>query len=138
MPYVAYAILGKGGVAAVLLMIFQAITSALSSGREGLGLIPFIHSSCTDEYPCAETVAVTSLITYDIYRTYINPSAAGKQILLVSHVTVVVFSVVVALVAVGLCYAKFSVSFIVTAIGIVIDGMSKRSWPRIFGRLITS
>lgn len=33
MPYVAYAILGKGGVVAVLLMLFQAITSALSSGE---------------------------------------------------------------------------------------------------------
>ncbi|KAL4878124.1 Sodium:solute symporter family-domain-containing protein [Aspergillus karnatakaensis] len=100
MPYVAYAILGKGGVVAVLLMLFQAITSALSS----------------------ETVAVTSLVTYDFYRAYIKPSASGKELIFVSHVAVVVYSILVALVAVGLCYAHFSVSFIVTAIGIIIDG----------------
>ncbi|KAJ5902331.1 hypothetical protein N7495_002859 [Penicillium taxi] len=100
MPYVAYAILGKGGVAAILLMLFQAITSALSS----------------------ETVAVTSLVAYDFYRAYINPSATGKKLIFVSHIAVVVFSLLVAAVAVGLCYADFSVSFIVTAIGIIIDG----------------
>ncbi|KAL4864552.1 hypothetical protein BDV12DRAFT_200977 [Aspergillus spectabilis] len=100
MPYVAYAILGKGGVVAVLLMLFQAITSALSS----------------------ETVAITSLVTYDFYRAYIKPSASGKELIFVSHVAVVVYSILVALVAVGLCYAHFSVSFIVTAIGIIIDG----------------
>ena len=32
MPYVAYVILGKGGVIAMLIMVFQAITSTLSSG----------------------------------------------------------------------------------------------------------
>ncbi|KAL3481042.1 Sodium:solute symporter family-domain-containing protein [Aspergillus californicus] len=100
MPYVAYVILGKGGVVAILLMLFQAITSALSS----------------------ETVAVTSLITYDFYRAYINPSATGKELIFVSHVAVIVYSIIVACVAVGLCYANFSVSFIVTAIGIIIDG----------------
>jgi Na+/proline symporter len=43
MPYVTYAIMGKGGVLAVFLMLFQAITSAMSS----------------------DIVAVTGLITYD-------------------------------------------------------------------------
>lgn len=35
MPYTAYTIMGKGGVIAVLLMVFQAITSAMSSGKPG-------------------------------------------------------------------------------------------------------
>ncbi|TVY20827.1 putative urea active transporter 1, partial [Lachnellula arida] len=100
MPYVAYVILGKGGVIAVLIMVFQAITSALSS----------------------EVVAVSSLISYDFYRSYINPSATGKQLLRVSHLAVAGFGLMVASIAVGLCYAGFSVSFIVTAIGILIDG----------------
>ncbi|KAL4793132.1 hypothetical protein BDV19DRAFT_380416 [Aspergillus venezuelensis] len=88
------------GVLAVPLMLFQAITSALSS----------------------ETVAVTSLVTYDLYRAYIKPSATGKELILIFHVAVVVYSILVACVAVGLCYANFYVSFIVTAIGIIIDG----------------
>ncbi|KAH8649908.1 Sodium:solute symporter family-domain-containing protein [Xylariales sp. PMI_506] len=100
MPYVAYTIMGKGGVAAVLIMVFQAITSALSS----------------------EIVAVTSLVTYDFYRSYINPEAKGKQLLFVSHIAVIAFGLVTAAIAVGLVYAGTSVTFIVTAIGIVIDG----------------
>ncbi|KAL4928083.1 uncharacterized protein BDV17DRAFT_292102 [Aspergillus undulatus] len=100
MPYAAYAIVGKGGIVTVLLMPFQAITSALSS----------------------ETVAMTNLTTYDFYPAYIRPTASGKELIFVSHVAVVVYSILVSCVAVGLCYANFSVSFSVTAIGIIIDG----------------
>ncbi|KAF7557743.1 hypothetical protein G7Z17_g459 [Cylindrodendrum hubeiense] len=100
MPYTAYTIMGKGGVVAVLLMLFQAITSAMSS----------------------ETVAVTSLVTYDFYRSYINPNATGKQLIFISHIAVLGFGLLTASIAVGLCYAGFSVTFIVTAIGIIIDG----------------
>ena len=28
----------------------------------------------------AELVAVSSLVSYDVYRTYINPKATGKQV----------------------------------------------------------
>ncbi|KAL4910375.1 hypothetical protein BDW74DRAFT_165433 [Aspergillus multicolor] len=86
----------------------------------GLGAAALEHTPA-----CAlssETVAVTILVTYDFYRSYVNPSATGKELIFVSHVAVVVYSIVVACVAVGLCYANFSVSFIVTAIGIIIDG----------------
>merc|ERR1712160_223145 len=48
----------------------------------------------------AESIAVSSLVAYDIYREYINPEATGKQILLVSRVVVVVF---------GLCMGGFSI-----------------------------
>lgn len=92
--------MGKGGVVAVLLMLFQAITSAMSS----------------------ETVAVTSLVTYDFYRSYVNPTATGERLVFVSHIAVAGFGLLTAGIAVGLCYAGFSVTFIVTAIGIIIDG----------------
>merc|ERR1712193_364990 len=39
----------------------------------------------------AEGIAVSSLVAYDIYRTYINPEASGKQILFVSKLVIVVF-----------------------------------------------
>merc|ERR1712193_163610 len=39
----------------------------------------------------AEGNAVSSLVAYDIYRTYINPEATGKQILFVSKLVIVVF-----------------------------------------------
>ena len=51
LPNAAVAMLGKGGAGASLLMIFMAVTSAMS----------------------AELIAVSSIFTYDIYQGYINP-----------------------------------------------------------------
>jgi len=77
-PAVAYHLLGNGGSVLVLIMLFMAIVSTGS----------------------AESIAVSSLVAYDIYREYINPEATGKQILLVSRIVVVVF---------GLCMGAFSI-----------------------------
>lgn len=41
----------------------------------------------------AELIAVSSLISYDIYREYINPRATGKQMLLCSRISVCIFAV---------------------------------------------
>lgn len=119
MPYVAYTIMGKGGVVAVLVMLFQAITSAMSSGAF-LHHHPFQYR--VSNALLLEIVAVTSLVTYDFYRSYVDPGATGKQLLFVSHIAVVGFGLVTAAIAIGLVYAGTSVSFIVTAIGIIIDG----------------
>ncbi|KAF2089141.1 Na+/solute symporter [Saccharata proteae CBS 121410] len=99
MPYAAYAVMGKGGVIAVLLMGFMAVTSAMSS----------------------ETVATAALGTYDIYKAYINPAATSSQLVRVSHVIVVVFGVVVAAISVAFNHAGFSVNYLITSIGIFVD-----------------
>lgn len=39
----------------------------------------------------AEQIAVSSLISYDVYRTYFNPRATGKQIIFVSRIAIVGF-----------------------------------------------
>ena len=51
LPNAAVALLGKGGAGATFLLVFMAVTSASS----------------------AELIAVSSIWTYDIYQTYINP-----------------------------------------------------------------
>ena len=56
LPNAASALLGKAGAVLALLMVFMAVTSAMS----------------------AELIAVSTIATYDIYRTYINPNASGK------------------------------------------------------------
>eukprot|EP00928_Gymnodinium_smaydae_P098880 TRINITY_DN929_c0_g1_i6.p1 TRINITY_DN929_c0_g1~~TRINITY_DN929_c0_g1_i6.p1 ORF type:complete len:682 (+),score=151.36 TRINITY_DN929_c0_g1_i6:69-2114(+) len=68
-PAVATYLFGKGGAVMMAIMLFMAITSTGS----------------------AEGIAVSSLVAYDIYKTYINPEADGKRILLVSKVVIVVF-----------------------------------------------
>ncbi|KAL1625114.1 hypothetical protein SLS56_007542, partial [Neofusicoccum ribis] len=99
MPYAAYAVMGKGGVIAVLLMGFMAVTSAMSS----------------------ETVATAALGTYDIYKAYINPTANSAQLVRVSHIIVIVFGVVVAAISVAFNHAGFSVNYLITSIGIFVD-----------------
>ncbi|KAK5222120.1 hypothetical protein LTR72_006377 [Exophiala xenobiotica] len=99
MPYAALAVNGKGGVIAILLMVFMAVTSAMSS----------------------ETVATTALLTYNVYQAYINPKATGKQLLFFSHCVTIGFAIVSAAVAIAFNHGGFSVSFLITAIGIFVD-----------------
>ncbi|SJK98572.1 related to DUR3-Urea permease [Armillaria ostoyae] len=70
-PAAATALLGRSGAILLLIVLFLAVTSAAS----------------------AELVAVSSIITYDIYKRYVNPDATDKQILWVSHVGVVGFGI---------------------------------------------
>lgn len=66
----ASALLGKSGAAALLILLFLAVTSATS----------------------AELIAVSSILTYDVYKRYINPGASESQIMLVGHLMVAFFA----------------------------------------------
>ncbi|KAG4268384.1 hypothetical protein FPRO04_12418 [Fusarium proliferatum] len=74
LPYVAVAVAGKGGAVAVLLMTFMAVTSTLS----------------------AQILAVSSILTFDIYRVYFNQEASNEQVIRWGHIGVVFFGVVAA------------------------------------------
>ncbi|KAK4988517.1 urea active transporter [Elasticomyces elasticus] len=100
LPNAAVAMLGKGGAAAVLLLIFMAVTSAMS----------------------AELIAVSSIFTYDIYQTYINPSASGKKLIYISHTSCVVYAVVMAALSTGLYYAGISMGYLYLMMGVVVSG----------------
>lgn len=78
-PAVADHLLGQAGSALILIMLFMAIVSTGS----------------------AESIAVSSLIAYDIYREYFNPEATGKQILLISRIVIVCFGIFMGLFAVS-------------------------------------
>ncbi|TFK53821.1 Na+/solute symporter [Heliocybe sulcata] len=97
MPYAAQALMGKGGAVAVLLMMFMAVTSAFSS----------------------DLVCVASVMTYDVYRGYINPKATGGRLLKLSHFVVIAFTIVCSCIATGLSQTSIGVNFIVTSIGII-------------------
>lgn len=83
LPYAAVALLGSGGAVATLLIVFMAVTSAFS----------------------AQLIAVSSILTYDIYGTYINTQASGKRLVYTSHVCVCAFGVIMAAFSTGLYYA---------------------------------
>lgn len=94
----AIALLGKGGSVLLLTMLFMAVTSAGSS----------------------ELIAVSSLCTYDIYRTYINPGATGKEILNVSRAIVLGFGCFMGILAVILNKAGVSLNWMYLAMGVFI------------------
>lgn len=71
MVYTIQAILGPKGVIAFMLLLFMAMTSTVSSSM----------------------IAVSSVFSFDIYRTYINPRAKDHQIVRISHLGVVLYGV---------------------------------------------
>lgn len=68
----------------------------------------------------SELIAVSSLCTYDIYRTYINPEADGKKILKVSRAVVLTFGCFMGLLAVILNKAGVSLGWMYLAMGVLI------------------
>ncbi|KAG7006612.1 urea active transporter 1 [Physcia stellaris] len=99
LPNAAVAMLGKGGAGASLLLIFMAVTSAMS----------------------AELIAVSSIFTYDIYQGYINPKADGKILIRMSHATCVVYSIIMAGFSTGLFYAGIGMGYIYLMMGCIIS-----------------
>lgn len=67
--FAAETLMGQGGAIALLIVLFMAVTSCAS----------------------AELIAVSSLLTFDVYKAYIQPKATPKQLIFVSHVMICVF-----------------------------------------------
>lgn len=67
LPYVAQTVAGKGGAAAILLVIFMSCTSIAS----------------------AQMIATSSIISFDIYGQYINPKPTDKELIRWSHFGVI-------------------------------------------------
>ena len=65
----------------------------------------------------AELIAVSSLFTYDVYRTYINPNARGTQIVNFSRAAVVVFGILMGVLAVLLNVAGVSLGWVYLVMG---------------------
>ena len=83
MPYVLRSLLGRGATTGLLVLIFMAITSTVSSSM----------------------IAVSSIISLDFFRTYVNPRASDRKILKVSHWGVVFHGCFMAGFAIMLEYA---------------------------------
>ncbi|KAK9383082.1 Sodium:solute symporter family-domain-containing protein [Kockiozyma suomiensis] len=99
LPYASIALLGKGGAAATLILIFMAVTSASS----------------------AELIAVSSIGTYDIYKTYINPKASDRRLIAISHSCVILYGFAMAAFSVGLHYAGVSMGYLYLLMGVIIS-----------------
>lgn len=73
-PATAIALLGRGGAGLMLLLLFMAVTSSTS----------------------AELIAVSSLLTFDVYKTYIKPKATSSELVRISHYGIILYALVLA------------------------------------------
>lgn len=97
-PNAAYNILGDVGAILILAILFTAVTSAGS----------------------AELVAVSSLVTYDVYRTYTKPSSTGRELMRISRLSIVVFGMGMGVLALILLQIGVSLQYMYLAMGILI------------------
>lgn len=97
-PFTASHLLGDVGAILILTMLFTAVTSAGS----------------------AELVAVSSLLTYDIYRTYKKPSATGRELMHISRLSIVTFGLGMGILALVLFEIGVSLQYVYLAMGILI------------------
>lgn len=105
-PAVAAELLGDAGSVLILVMLFMAIVSTGS----------------------AESIAVSSLVAYDIYREYINPEATGDQILKVSRIVIVAFGLFMGLFSILLFEIGLNLGWVYLFMGVVIGSAVIPLW----------
>lgn len=97
-PTAATQVLGDIGAILLLTMLFTAVTSAGS----------------------AELISVSSLVTYDVYRTYVRPSATGRSLMRISRLAIVGFGIGMGLLALILLQVGASLQYVYLAMGVLI------------------
>ncbi|KAH9884012.1 urea active transporter 1 [Xylariomycetidae sp. FL2044] len=112
-PAAAAALLGTGGVGLMLLLLFMAVTSATS----------------------AELIAVSSLLTFDVYKTYVKPTATSAELVRVSHYGIVVYAVILAAFCCLLNAVNVNLTWVLTICGVIVGGAAIPVglillWPR--------
>jgi SSS family transporter len=105
-PAVATHLYGEAGALMISIMLFMAIVSTGS----------------------AEAIAVSSLVSYDIYREYINPNATGQQILKLSQGVIVVFCVLMGGLSAILFNMGLGLGWVYLFMGIVIGSAVIPLW----------
>ncbi|KAF2218674.1 urea transporter [Elsinoe ampelina] len=101
-PATAITLLGSGGAGLMLLLLFMAVTSSTS----------------------AELIAASSLITFDIYKTYIKPTASSQRLVKVSHFGIIIYSLVLATFCCILNRININLTWLLTVLGIMVGGAS--------------
>ncbi|MGH9876074.1 MAG: sodium:solute symporter family transporter, partial [Nitrososphaerales archaeon] len=97
-PTAASQVLGDIGAILLLTMLFTAVTSAGS----------------------AELVSVSSLVTYDVYRTYVKPSASGRGLLRISRIAILGFGMGMGALALVLLQVGASLQYVYLTMGVLI------------------
>ncbi|PWY90406.1 hypothetical protein BO94DRAFT_593223 [Aspergillus sclerotioniger CBS 115572] len=90
MPYLVKALLGESGMIAFFVLLFMALTSTVSSSM----------------------IAVSSILSFDMYKTYVNPEASDRRLLGVSHLAVVFHAIFITGISIALNYGGANMTWI--------------------------
>ncbi|KAI2613320.1 Sodium:solute symporter family-domain-containing protein [Hypoxylon sp. NC1633] len=90
MPYTVKALIGDQGIVAFFVLLFMALTSTVSSSM----------------------IAVSSILSFDVYKNYINPKASDRRLLRVSHLAVVAHAAFITGVSLALNYGGADMTWI--------------------------
>jgi hypothetical protein len=99
-PAAAIALLGKGGAGLMLLLLFMAVTSSTS----------------------AELIAVSSLLTFDVYKTYIRRDASSSELVRISHYGILIYGAALATFCCILNAVNVNLTWILTVLGVIVGG----------------
>ena len=97
-PLAAAHILGDVGAILMLTVLFTAVTAAGS----------------------AQLISVSSLITYDVFRSYIRPSSTGRQLMKISRFSILGFGLGMGALASLLFMSSISLQYVYLAMGVLI------------------
>ncbi|MDP6770190.1 MAG: universal stress protein, partial [Anaerolineales bacterium] len=97
-PLAAAHLLGDVGAILILTVLFTAVTAAGS----------------------AQLISVSSLITYDVFRTYIKPSSTGRQLMKISRYSILGFGLGMGALASLLFMSGISLQYVYLAMGVLI------------------
>lgn len=97
LAYTALAVAGKGGAVAVVILIFMAVTSTTS----------------------AQLIAVSSILSSDVYHTYVRPKATDKQVIRVSRAACIGFAIFASAFSTVLNYVGISLTWTLYFLGII-------------------
>jgi hypothetical protein len=98
--FAASTLLGKSEAVALLITLFMAVTSCAS----------------------AELIAVSSILTFDIYKTYIKPSASPESLVKVAHINVGTFGLTIAIFAIIWNTIGIDLGWLFLVMGLLIGG----------------
>jgi urea-proton symporter len=98
-PAAAIHLMGRGGAVIMFFMVFSAVTS---SGA-------------------AEMIAVSSIVSYDIYRTYIDPNCSGQRIIFVSRIVILAYGIFMGLVGIAFNSLKIDLNFVYNTMAVFIS-----------------
>ncbi|KAJ5644553.1 hypothetical protein N7507_010564 [Penicillium longicatenatum] len=99
-PATAIALMGKGGAVLMLILLFMAVTSSTS----------------------AELIAVSSLLTFDVYKTYYRPNTTSETLVKVSHWAIACYAIVLASFCCILNAVGISLTWVLTVLGVIVGG----------------